>query len=54
MNQIIKIILNSVSLLAVIIINYLSNTDVIGEQTVGDMSQNYDTLITPAGYAFST
>ncbi|CAN5441924.1 hypothetical protein BH23BAC1_BH23BAC1_16060 [soil metagenome] len=53
MNQLVKLILSSLSLLAVIIINYLSNTEVIGPQEVGEVSQEYDTLITPAGYAFA-
>lgn len=33
--------------------NYLSNTSYFGEQTVGDISDRYATLITPSGYTFS-
>jgi hypothetical protein len=37
----------------VIIINYLGGTGAIGSATVGEISDKYPTLITPAGYAFS-
>ena len=41
------------SIIALIVMNYLSNTGVFGGQTNGDVSTKYHTLITPAGYAFS-
>lgn len=49
----IKLILNTLSFIIVLIINYLSNTDIIGEMSVGAVSNMYPTVITPAGYAFS-
>ena len=41
------------SVIALIVMNYLSNTGIFGGQTNGDVSNKYHTLITPAGYAFS-
>lgn len=37
----------------VIIINYLGGTGAINNTRVGDVSDKYPTLLTPAGYAFS-
>jgi hypothetical protein len=53
MNQLTKLILNTASLIIVLGFNYLSNTKLIGEASVGAISARYDTLITPAGYAFA-
>ncbi len=53
MNRLIKILLNSVSLVAVLVINYLSNTTLVSQQSVGEMSNRFQTVITPAGYAFA-
>lgn len=41
------------SVIAMIVMNYLSNAGVFGGQTNGEISDKYHTLITPAGYAFS-
>ena len=41
------------SIIALIVMNYLSNTGLFGGQTNGDVSRRYPTLITPAGYAFA-
>lgn len=41
------------SIIAFIVMNYLSNTGLFGGQTNGDVSRRYPTLITPAGYAFA-
>lgn len=49
----IKIIINTLTLLFVLLINYLSNTDFFNSKTVGEVSKQYDTLFTPAGYAFA-
>ena len=46
-------VLNLVIALAVIAWNGLSNTGVIGDKTVGDVSDDLNNLFTPAGYAFS-
>ena len=37
----------------VIVINYLGGTGAINNTTVGEISDKYPTLVTPAGYAFS-
>lgn len=42
-----------VSVVSMIVMNYLSNARLLGGQTNGDISNKYHTLITPAGYAFS-
>lgn len=46
-------ITNAVALVATILINYLSNLGVFSGNSISDISQKYDTLFTPAGYAFS-
>lgn len=46
-------IANFVIVLFVIFWNYWSNTGVINGKTVGDVSDKYANLFTPAGYAFS-
>ena len=53
MAQINKLILNTITFLIVLIVNYFSNTDIIGKMNVGEISEMYPTVITPAGYAFS-
>jgi hypothetical protein len=47
------IVLNSISLLFALIMNGLSGSSVFNGKTVGEVSSRYDTLIAPAGYAFS-
>jgi hypothetical protein len=47
-----KLSLNSLSLLAVIVINYLSNAGLFSAN-VGEVSRKYDSLIVPSGYAFA-
>lgn len=47
-----KLSLNSLSLLVVILINYLANTGFFPAK-VGEVSQKYDSLIVPSGYAFA-
>ncbi|WMJ74087.1 tryptophan-rich sensory protein [Cytophagaceae bacterium ABcell3] len=51
--NLIFLVTSSASFALVLAANYLSNTDIIGEKSVGEVSQMYPTLITPAGYAFS-
>lgn len=46
-------LLNLIVTLLLIYWNYLSNTGVINGKTIGDLSAKYDSLFTPAGYAFS-
>ncbi len=45
--------LNTVSLLLVLVVNYLYGSGSMADNTVGEISAKYPTLITPAGYAFS-
>ena len=44
---------NVIALVLTIFINYLSNTGSINNTTIGKVSENLNTLFTPAGYAFS-
>jgi len=44
---------NGVALIAVIIINYMATAGAFNGQTVGSVSDQYQSLFTPAGYAFS-
>lgn len=46
-------IANGVALVFTVIFNYVSNTGVFNGKTIGNVSDEYHTLITPAGYAFS-
>ena len=41
------------SIIAMIVMNYLSNAGAFGGRTNGEISDKYHTLITPAGYAFA-
>ncbi|MEZ5008290.1 MAG: hypothetical protein R2728_08250 [Chitinophagales bacterium] len=54
MNRSIKFpLINSIALVFMLTMNYLSNTSILSENNIGDISDKYNTLITPAGYAFS-
>nr|WP_321231223.1 tryptophan-rich sensory protein [uncultured Psychroserpens sp.] len=44
---------NGVALIATIIMNYLSNTGLMNDTTIGEISGGLRTLFTPAAYAFS-
>lgn len=46
-------LINTVVVLAVIFWNYWSNTGAINGHTVGELSDKYANLFTPAGYAFA-
>ncbi|MGZ5211729.1 MAG: tryptophan-rich sensory protein, partial [Kaistella sp.] len=46
-------IANGFALVFTIIFNYVSNTGIFNGKTIGNVSDQYHTLITPAGYAFS-
>ena len=46
-------IANGIALVSTIIINYLSNTGLINNTTIGELSDGLNSLFTPAGYAFS-
>ena len=46
-------LLNSASVLFVIIINYASQALRLNNTTIGEISKQYDNLFTPAGYAFA-
>lgn len=41
------------AIISLVVMNYLSNARVFAETTNGDISRKYQTLITPAGYAFA-
>lgn len=53
MKRNILLALNSLTLPGVIIFNYLAGTGSFGGKTVGEISAQYETLFTPAGYAFA-
>lgn len=46
-------VFNGVAFISVVIINYLSNTGLINNTTIGTVSANLRSLFTPASYAFS-
>ncbi|KAA3625790.1 MAG: tryptophan-rich sensory protein [Flavobacterium sp.] len=46
-------ILNIIALIAVLFINYLSNTGVMNNTTIGEVSSQVNSLFTPAPYAFT-
>jgi hypothetical protein len=47
------VIFNTVTLALMLLANYAANAGAISELTVGEVSDRYDSLFTPAGYAFS-
>ncbi|WP_142532526.1 hypothetical protein [Saccharicrinis carchari] len=47
------LILNSVTLVFALVMNYLSGTTVFGSKNVGEISDMLPNLFTPAGYAFA-
>jgi len=47
------VLANSIAFILTIIANYVSNTGVINGKTIGGVSDNLNTLFTPAGYAFA-
>lgn len=46
-------LLNGIALIVTIAINYLSNSGMLNGETMASISAKYQTLFTPAGYAFS-
>lgn len=44
---------NGVAFVSTVFINYLSNTGLINNSTIGEVSDRLNSLFTPAGYAFS-
>ena len=44
---------NGVALVSTIVINYLSNTGLLNNTTIGEVSDGYKSLFTPAGYTFA-
>jgi hypothetical protein len=44
---------NGIAFVSVIVINYLSNTGVFNNTNIGEVSDDLNTLFTPAAYAFS-
>lgn len=52
MKQFGYILLNTLTLVSALIMNYLSGTGAFDGKTVGDVSARYENLFTPAGYAF--
>ena len=53
MKQIKLFFLNTISLLFALVMNSLSNTGAFNGKTVGEVSNDFETLFAPAGYAFS-
>lgn len=44
---------NGIAFVSVVIINYMSNTGILNGKTIGDVSDSYKSLFTPAGYTFA-
>lgn len=53
MKQKILLIANTISLIFALAMNALAGSGVFNGKSVGDVSARYETLVTPAGYAFS-
>lgn len=53
MKPIVLLLANTLSLLATLIVNYTAGTGVLHSQSIGEVSDQYPTLVTPADYAFS-
>lgn len=52
MKRILQIV-NIIAFVLTVFINYLSNTGIINNTTIGEVSNGLNSLFTPAGYAFS-
>lgn len=46
------VILNTITFILVLIVNYTSNSEIFASATVADVAHKYDTLFAPADYAF--
>ena len=46
-------IVNGIAFISTVFINYLSNTGAVNNTTIGEVSNNYKSLFTPAGYTFA-
>ncbi|MDW5289277.1 tryptophan-rich sensory protein [Formosa sp. PL04] len=46
-------IANGISFICMVFLNYVSNIGLLNNTTIGEVSKTYNTLFTPAGYAFS-
>ncbi|OZV69081.1 hypothetical protein [Winogradskyella aurantia] len=44
---------NGIAFISTIFINYLSNTGILNNTTIGEVSDSYKSLFTPAGYTFA-
>ena len=44
---------NGLALGSTVFINYLSNTGLMNNTTIGEVSDDYKSLFTPAGYTFA-
>lgn len=44
---------NGIALVSTMIVNYLSNTGLLNNTTIGEVSKEFNSLFTPAGYAFA-
>ncbi|WP_019988731.1 TspO/MBR family protein [Rudanella lutea] len=53
MNDRLRQFLTVFVIISLLVMNYLSNARVFADTTNGDISRKYQTLITPAGYAFA-
>jgi len=53
MKNLTLLIVNTVTLLFALVMNYLSSTKIFGGRTVGEVSALYENPFTPAGYAFA-
>ncbi|PTB97172.1 hypothetical protein C9994_04125 [Marivirga lumbricoides] len=53
MSRLLLLIINTITLIAVIIVNGLGGSGALQGKSVGEISQKYSSLITPADYAFS-
>ena len=53
MNQRILLILNTLSLVFMLVMNSISNTGVFNGKTIGEISDEFETMFAPAGYAFT-
>jgi hypothetical protein len=53
MRQIVLLVLNSITYLLVLSVNYLAGTGALNNASVGEISDRYHNFFTPAGYAFA-
>jgi hypothetical protein len=53
MKYLLLLIFNTLTLAGTLFLNYLADTGKLSGKSIGEVSEQFSTLLTPVGYAFS-